>query len=609
MSSFSPQNGRDSIDADSQLDALISRIHSLTGEGAAGDQAPRSPATEPHPSHRQPHRGESAPPSAATGDGISADVPQRAVAASGPQPGPTPVVPAKPGTSPPSQGPQPGIKMNVPRRAGAPGNGGAASPNAPSGTQGPTYPAAQNTSPQIASSKPADSANASEGGEKTGPQSVQQATEIPPGPVGFEPSRDEAWRPVEPETMEAAGVNESVLEAIIYRYLLSTGECEGRKIADQVKMPFRLVEPILTRLKMEQHLAYRNATATNDYVYILTETGRAIARNHTADCTYFGACPVQLHDYIDSVRYQSIEGQYPKKADLVRAFSDLLINPKMLNRLGPAVASGRGMFLFGFPGNGKTSIAERVTGAFGKYIWIPRSVDVDGDILRVFDPMNHELSMPEGSGGLLDIGGFDKRWVRIKRPTIVAGGELTMEMLEVLCNSETNISEAPLQLKSNCGTLVIDDFGRQKMRIDELLNRWIIPLEKRYDFLNMASGKKIQVPFDQLVIFSTNLEPKDLVDDAFLRRIPYKIEVENPPEEDFRKLFEIMCRIVKVPYNPDAIDYLIETHYRPIDRPFRNCQPRDLLLQVRNYCLYNDLDVELKNEYFDFACDNYFSVM
>ncbi|KAA5543885.1 AAA family ATPase [Roseiconus nitratireducens] len=400
-----------------------------------------------------------------------------------------------------------------------------------------------------------------------------------------------------------------MLEAIIYRYLQSVGECEGRKIADQVKVPFRLVEPLLTRMKMEQYIAYKSATATNDYVYILTESGRQLARNHSHDCTYFGSCPVRLSDYVASIRYQTIEGQYPKKSDLVRAFSDLLINPKMLNRLGPAVASGRGMFLFGFPGNGKTSIAERVTGAFGKYIWIPRSVDVDGDVLRVFDPMNHELAMPETSSGLLDMGGIDKRWVRIMRPTIIAGGELTMEMLEVLSNPDTNISEAPLQLKSNCGTLVIDDFGRQKMRIDELLNRWIIPLEKRYDFLNMASGKKIQVPFDQLVIFSTNLEPKDLVDDAFLRRIPYKIEVEDPPEQDFRKLFEIMCRVTKMPYNQEAIDYLIKTHYYPVQRPFRNCQPRDLLLQVRNYCLYNNLKVELKNEYFDFACENYFSVM
>lgn len=427
--------------------------------------------------------------------------------------------------------------------------------------------------------------------------------------LGFRPHRDETWRPVQPHSLQESRVNETLLEAIMFRFLLNAGEAEGRQMADQVQLPFRLIEPILERFKKDHQVAYKSSTATNDYVYVLTESGRSIARGHLGDSTYYGSCPVRLPDYIESVRKQSIEGQFPKRTDLLSAFSDLLINPKMLERLGPAIASGRGMFLFGFPGNGKTSIAERVTGAFGKYIWIPRSVDIDGEILRVYDPMNHVAKMPEASAGLLDSVDFDKRWVRIERPTIVAGGELTMEMLEVLNNPASNISEAPLQMKSNCGTLVIDDFGRQKMSVDQLLNRWIIPLEKRYDFLNMASGKKIQVPFDQLVIFSTNLEPKDLVDDAFLRRIPYKIEVENPPEADFRKLFEIMCKVTKIPYNAAAIDYLIKTHYLPINRPFRNCQPRDLLLQVRNYCLYNDFEVELKNEYFDFACDNYFSVM
>ncbi|WP_231742592.1 ATP-binding protein [Stieleria varia] len=515
---------------------------------------------------------------------------------------PTPSGLTPSGPMQPPLGPAGPPRQMPPAARQMPSNGGP-----PGGSNAPTRPpqsGAAAPSSAVQSSSAATSSAA--GGPK---QTLGGSVTVPEGPFGFIASRDEQWRPCEPTSVVESRINETILEAIIYRFLISMGECEGRKIADQVKLPFRMVEPLLERLKMEQNVAYKSSTATNDYVYILTESGRAIARNHLNDSTYYGACPVQLKDYINSVRYQTIEGQYPKKADLVRAFSDLLINPMMLNRLGPAVASGRGMFLFGFPGNGKTSIAERVTGAFGKYIWIPRAVDIDGDVMRVFDPMNHEMDMPESAGGLLDIGGYDKRWVRIKRPTIIAGGELTMDMLEVQCNSDSNISEAPLQLKSNCGTLVIDDFGRQRMRVDELLNRWIIPLEKRYDFLNMSSGKKIQVPFDQLVIFSTNLEPKDLVDDAFLRRIPYKIEVENPPEKDFRKLFEIMCKVVKIPYDAECVDYLIKTHYLPVNRPFRNCQPRDLLLQVRNYCMYNDLKVELKNEYFDFACDNYFSVM
>lgn len=546
----SSSNSGDSQAIDNQLDALINRIQALSGQS------------------------EDSPPSTA----LSGNAAPGGVSPSGVVPTPTPI------QSSPHPGP-------------------------PQGSQPPSHTGrnAQNASQNSVSEPPSVAQR---------PPAPQQSNPAQPGqrpaakPIaGYQPNRDEPWRPIEPTSLRESRINETLLEAIVFRYILNVGEAEGRRISDQVQLPFRLIEPILERFKKDQHVAYKSSTATNDYVYVLTESGRAIARNHLNDSTYYGSCPVRLPDYIASVKKQSIEGQYPKRQDLLKAFSDLLINPKMLERLGPAVASGRGMFLFGFPGNGKTSIAERVTGAFGKYIWIPRSVDIDGDILRVFDPMNHVANMPEASTGLLDSVSFDKRWVRIERPTIVAGGELTMEMLEVLNNSTSNISEAPLQMKSNCGTLVIDDFGRQKMSVDQLLNRWIIPLEKRYDFLNMASGKKIQVPFDQLVIFSTNLEPKDLVDDAFLRRIPYKIEVENPPEEDFRKLFEIMCKVTKIPYKADVVDYLIKTHYLPINRPFRNCQPRDLLLQVRNYCLYNDYEVELKNEYFDFACDNYFSVM
>lgn len=434
------------------------------------------------------------------------------------------------------------------------------------------------------------------------------ATELPT-PEGFIPCRDEPWRPDEPEDVATAGLNETLLEAIIYRFLHNIGEAEGRRIADQVKLPFRMIEPILTRMKMEQNVGYKDSTVTNDYVYRLTESGRNIARRHVQDCTYYGACPVTLRHYIASVKAQSIAGQYPKRDDLLHAFSDLLINPDMLMKLGPAVASGRGMFLYGFPGNGKTSIAERVTGAFGKYVWIPRSIDIDGDVLRVFDPMSHELAMPEAEAGLLDVTGYDKRWVRIIRPTIVAGGELTMDMLEVQGSVISKISEAPLQLKSNCGTLVIDDFGRQKMPVDALLNRWIVPLEKRFDYLNMPSGKKIQVPFDQLVVFSTNLEPRDLVDEAFLRRIPYKIEAEDPPEHDFIELFQIMCNVLDVPFNASAVKYLIDNHYKAANRRMRMCHPRDILLQVKNHCLYNDLPVQLKPEYLDFAVHNYFSVM
>ncbi|MBX3415847.1 MAG: AAA family ATPase [Pirellulales bacterium] len=414
---------------------------------------------------------------------------------------------------------------------------------------------------------------------------------------------------MEPTSLAESGLTETEVESLILKFLLNRGESTGRSIAVQVKLPFKMIETLLRQMKTDQLVVYKAAAEVNDYLYQITETGRERARRHYEHCTYFGAAPVTLSDYIASVSAQTITNQHPTVDDLRRAFADLLLNQSMLNRLGPAINSGRGLFLYGAPGNGKTSIAERVTKSFGQTIWVPRALGVDGEIIRLFDPSNHEAVPLESTDGLLDNRRIDKRWIRIRRPTIVVGGELQMENLEISMNTTTRISEAPLQLKSNCGTLVIDDFGRQRIRTDELLNRWIVPLEKRYDFLNLANGKKIQVPFDQLIIFSTNLEPKDLVDDAFLRRIPYKIDVPDPSEEEFRELFRIMSPKLGFVHREDAVDYLIEKHYKSVRRPFRCCQPRDLLLQVKNFCYYQGQSAEMTRENFDFAVANYFAVM
>jgi hypothetical protein len=420
---------------------------------------------------------------------------------------------------------------------------------------------------------------------------------------------EELFFPDEPASFRAAKLTESEVEELSLKFLLSRGDASGREIADQVKLPFVLLDELLRQMKFDQLVFHRGSAPMNDYQFGLTDKGRERARRLIEHCTYFGAAPVALNDYIASVKAQSLTTQHPTADDLKRAFDDLLINQRMLTRLGPAINSGRGLFLYGGAGNGKTSIAERVTRAFGQHIWIPRAIGVDGEIIRLYDPSNHDEAPLEGGGGLYDSRKIDKRWIRIKRPTIVVGGELTMDNLEITLNSATGISEAPVQLKSNCGTLVIDDFGRQKMSTDQLLNRWIVPLEKRYDFLNLPSGKKIQVPFDQLIIFSTNLEPKDLCDDAFLRRIPYKIDVIAPTEDEFLELFKIMCPKLGFEYSSEAVEYVIETHYRRVKRPFANCQPRDLLLQVKNYCHYMGLKMELTPKYFDVAVENYFAVM
>ncbi len=592
--------GKQDNPQDQELDDLLSRIGSMIAGGAdaqGGNRSGEAPRASAAPAATAPLGAQVAQsvvqPSASTTQGTpvsSSRLAQTASAQSSPaQSGPA----QKDGSSSPASSspipPQnPTLGKAAPQSAASPAADAIARAKSDASTVGaaPAIGTAPNASAMPAVADPAIDRI----GRLTG-------------------QRDEPFVPATPTSLAEAQLNESIVEQLIMRFLLARGEAPGKLIASQIRLPFMLIEPILNRLKYEQMTAYRGANSVNDYIHVLTDQGRLRAKQHNAQTTYFGAAPVALEDYVAAVKYQSVEGQNPRRDQLLHAFRDLLIDRRMLGKLGPAVNSGRGMFLYGYPGNGKTSIAERITSSFGKYIWIPRSILIDGEIMRLYDPLMHNPAPRDEQQGLLNHADVDERWIKIKRPTIIAGGELTMEMLEVQTDPFTKIAESPLQMKSNCGVLVIDDFGRQKMRVDELLNRWIVPLEKRYDFLNMSSGKKTQVPFDQLVVFSTNLQPKDLVDDAFLRRIPYKIEVENPSETAFRKLFEIMCPIVGVPYDADVVDYLIETHYKPTDRPFRNCHPRDLLLQVKNYCLYHDHPLELRNEYVDFACDNYFSIM
>ncbi|HEV3165370.1 MAG TPA: AAA family ATPase [Isosphaeraceae bacterium] len=418
-----------------------------------------------------------------------------------------------------------------------------------------------------------------------------------------------AFRPRPVVDFAAAGLNPAMVESLILKFLLNVGTCCGRRIAEEMGLPFGAFPEFLRQLKNQQVVSYTNSATANDYQYSLTDTGRARAKLYVEECAYVGTAPVPFVDYVASVAAQTLATERPKEEDLRRAFSDLLISEEMFNMLGPAINSGRGMFLYGSPGNGKTSIAERITSCFGSTIWIPRTLLLEGQIVKLYDPANHD---PIGTtpSGILREDDVDKRWIEIKRPTLIAGGELTMDNLEIYFDPVTKISEAPLQMKSNNGTLLIDDFGRQRMPPIELLNRWIVPLEKRYDFLLLANGKKVRVPFDQLIIFSTNLEPKHLVDEAFLRRIPYKINAVDPTEAMFREMFVIFApKLGFDSINTAAIEYLIDRHYHQVSRPFRCCQPRDLLLQVRNYCVYNDLPLTLTPEYFDIVAGNYFTVM
>ncbi len=418
---------------------------------------------------------------------------------------------------------------------------------------------------------------------------------------------DDAFRPAEPRSLEEAGVPTSLVEALICKNLSLVGTASGRALADALCLPFGLLESVFKDLRTRQVIVHTGSAALSDYTYALTEQGRARAQSYFEACAYVGPAPVPLADYVLSVEAQTIRAEAPKRSQLTGAFADICVKPNLFETLGPAINSGAGLFLYGNPGNGKSTLARRITMCFGQHIWVPQALIEDGQIIKLYDTAYHE-AIEEREGSLLRSTNFDRRWVKIRRPTVVVGGELTLDALEIRHDPRANVSEAPLQLKSNCGCLLIDDFGRQRIEPAELLNRWIIPLEARQDYLTLSTGKKFQVPFEQLIIFSTNLEPCDLVDEAFLRRIPYKIEVDNPSPEEFHSLFELYAKKFGCEYRPEVVNYLLDTHYQG-KRPLRRCHPRDLLNQVRNYCAYNDLPIEMRPEYFDRVVDSYFTVV
>ena len=416
--------------------------------------------------------------------------------------------------------------------------------------------------------------------------------------------------------LEDTGVHLVSTADIALKILYSSGYLTGFRIAELLCLPFNGIgDQVLEFLKREKLVEVKGQGGFGEgaYQYQITAAGIARAREAMDRNQYAGPVPVPIDVYNDAILHQSVGRPTVTQRVMRQALSTLVISEKTFARIGPAANSGTSLFLYGAPGNGKTSIARAIGKMIlGEDMYLPHAVDVEGQIIKVYDSVNHEAVQEEdtdsqgGTGALRQGPKRDLRWVKIKRPFIVVGGELTLAGLDLQFDEVNKFYEAPFQMKANGGMFLIDDFGRQQVRPRDLLNRWIVPLENRVDFLTLHNGRKIDIPFNVLVVFSTNLPPKDLVDEAFLRRIRHKIEIVDPTFDEYKEIFRRMCEIKKVAFDEKGLAYLLQEWYIKRNRKLRSNHPRDILEQVLDIALYLNLEPALSKDLIDRACESYF---
>jgi len=438
------------------------------------------------------------------------------------------------------------------------------------------------------------------------------SSRVPQPPVTGQLRRTE-WAPPPIRSIQDTGLNIGILSDLAIKILYFGGYLTGNQIADMMHLPFtNVVQIVMEGLKREKFVEVRGGSGlgAGSFEYMITLKGIEKAHEALARTQYAGPCPVTLEQYVAAMRAQATARLEVHREHLVEALKGLTISEEMLGRIGPAVNSGKAIFMYGPPGNGKTTIAQRVGRMIlGKPIWIPYAVDVDGQVIRVFDNINHEV-LPDGEDEERRATATgerrDARWVRVRRPVIMVGGELTLETLDLVYDPINKYYEAPYQMKANGGMFLIDDFGRQQVRPRDLLNRWIVPLESRVDFLTLSTGRKIEIPFNVLIVFSTNMPPADLVDEAFLRRIPHKIEVGDPTFEQFREIFKRVCEARRVPYDEKGLAYLLQEWYIKQNRKLRAVHPRDIIEQIIDISRYQNTPPMLTKELLDRAASAYF---
>ncbi len=409
--------------------------------------------------------------------------------------------------------------------------------------------------------------------------------------------------PQPPKTVEETGLEISFIADLVMKHVLFMGEFTLAEVAEKVKLPASVLDKAVDLLRREHLLETKGAAQLTKaaFKFTITERGKNRATDLLDVCRYVGPAPVSFDDYREMVAVQTVKSVVVRKESVREAFSHLIVSPGLLMRLGPAVSSGKAIFLYGPPGNGKTSIAETIGKVLPGTIYMPHAVFVGNEIVTVYDPVNNIPVESEGASESVD-----QRWVHVRRPVVMAGGELTLKTLDLEFNSVTKFYEAPLQMKANNGLFIIDDFGRQQMDPQNLLNRWIVPLERRIDILTLHTGMKFEIPFDQLVVFSTNIEPKNLVDEAFLRRIRYKIMIDHPTQEEYEQIFMTICESNGITFKKDMFDYLIDNYYKQLNVKLNACHPRDIIDHIIDIAHYHEHPPELTMETISAAWENYF---
>jgi hypothetical protein len=422
--------------------------------------------------------------------------------------------------------------------------------------------------------------------------------------------RTVALLPPSPTTREATGLSLDLFIQLVLKLLHFSGELTGIEISRRLGVEFSVVEPALEFIKRLHQCEIVGGAGLGGptFRYRITDSGRQRAMLFLESSQYVGVAPVPLAQYVAYLdAYRNAVPRSITRTRVREAFSHLVLSERVLDQVGPAIGAAHSMFVYGPPGNGKTVIAQAIRGLLDGELAVPYALEVEGNIIRLFDPVNHEpLEAPPASTSLSRDAGHDRRWVRCKRPLVMVGGELTLESLELSYSKTTGFYTAPIQAVANGGVLVIDDFGRQRCSARELLNRWIVPLESRVDFLTLNNGQKFELPFLLLVVFATNIRPSELVDEAFLRRIHYKVFCESPTIADFKEIFAKCCAERSIEYDDGIIEDLLQNYYRPRRLALRGCHPRDLLDQALAQASYLGEERRLTPALLEAACASYF---